>query len=194
MCKICWNSVQEFHVFLERIEEAQKKWKPKGHCGIDANVKNEGINLEATEILYPITKSEIKEEKEERMHEDDSPRNLAESCIDVVKDSCSSTSSSEEYIVAKPKRKRIRKKKSDPIKVKENKEKMDKEDQEIRDFYAMICEFCTSEVFGNITEAREHYRLKHKQIGYLKCCDRKFFNRPRLMDHIALHKNPDAFK
>ncbi|XP_073828340.1 uncharacterized protein isoform X2 [Musca autumnalis] len=55
------------------------------------------------------------------------------------------------------------------------------------------CDLCpvTATNFNNL---REHFREVHKTRCYIKCCDRKFYRRCVLMDHIRLHINPETHK
>lgn len=67
------------------------------------------------------------------------------------------------------------------------------EDSLIREYFAMACELCGTE-FQTLLDARVHYRTKHQKTGYLACCNKRFFYRGGLIDHISVHLNPEAFK
>ncbi|KNC32011.1 Transcription factor grauzone [Lucilia cuprina] len=41
---------------------------------------------------------------------------------------------------------------------------------------------------------KTHYRLEHQTLGYAMCCNKKFYNRGPLADHLRVHKNPNYFK
>lgn len=43
-------------------------------------------------------------------------------------------------------------------------------------------------------QALLHYSEQHNVEGYIKCCERKFYTESSVSDHIAFHKDPDAFK
>ena len=57
----------------------------------------------------------------------------------------------------------------------------------------IVCDICKTD-FDTFAGLREHFAGIHKQRGYVVCCNKKFFNRTRLADHIHSHLNPDHFK
>lgn len=73
------------------------------------------------------------------------------------------------------------------------KEKKEKEDELIREYVNMTCAFC-SFVSKTFNEANNHSKKVHKRRAYLMCCSRKIYRRSIALEHIATHKNPDAFK
>lgn len=75
----------------------------------------------------------------------------------------------------------------------ERSRKRKEEDSLIRDYFSMVCEICSYQ-FTTFLEARGHYRGAHQKAGYLACCNKRFFYRGGLIDHISVHRNPDAFK
>lgn len=60
-------------------------------------------------------------------------------------------------------------------------------------FKDIICELCKTH-FETFAVLRQHFTKAHKQKGYVICCNKKFFNRTRLVDHIHFHLNPDHLK
>ena len=60
-------------------------------------------------------------------------------------------------------------------------------------FKDIVCDLCETS-FENFPALRQHFSVTHKQKGYVICCNKKFFNRTRLVDHIHTHLNPDHFK
>ncbi|KAM7347057.1 uncharacterized protein ACRADG_006724 [Cochliomyia hominivorax] len=57
----------------------------------------------------------------------------------------------------------------------------------------LICDIC-SESAPNYDTLRSHFKQKHKTRFYIKCCERKFFRRCVLVNHIQLHINPETHK
>ena len=57
----------------------------------------------------------------------------------------------------------------------------------------IVCDLCNTN-FETFAALRQHFAGVHKQWGYVVCCNKKFFNRTRLVDHIHSHFNPDLFK
>lgn len=56
------------------------------------------------------------------------------------------------------------------------------------------CDLCPDRTATNFNALREHFREIHKTRCYIKCCDRKFYRRCVLMEHISLHINPETHK
>lgn len=70
--------------------------------------------------------------------------------------------------------------------IQRRRERIDMENQQIRNFFRMNCELCDL-TFYTMKEATMHYRKQHKQAGYLVCCDKRFFRRCLALDHINHH-------
>lgn len=66
------------------------------------------------------------------------------------------------------------------------------QDESIREFFQMHCEQCDTR-FEVLRDAILHYRYEHGRRGYLKCCDKRFFNRTMMLDHMKHHRDPKAF-
>lgn len=89
-------------------------------------------------------------------------------------------------------RKNIDEKLPDHLKVRTSKEKSD---AQIKEFVNLICDICKSSTqFNSFKELQEHFNSEHNQRGYVECCDKKFYRKDRLMNHITNHIYPDAFK
>lgn len=59
--------------------------------------------------------------------------------------------------------------------------------------FDLKCDECPIE-FHALNEAQAHYLTEHNQNrGYLKCCDMKLREDHMVKEHIAYHKNPDAY-
>lgn len=89
-------------------------------------------------------------------------------------------------------RKNIDEKLPDHLKVRTSKEQSD---AQIKEFVNLNCDICkTATQFNSFKELQEHFNLEHNQRGYVECCDKKFYRKDRLMNHITNHIYPDAFK
>lgn len=55
------------------------------------------------------------------------------------------------------------------------------------------CDLCP-ETATSFDSLRTHFREVHNIRFYIKCCDRKFYRRCILVDHIRLHVDPDTHK
>ncbi|GAB0099162.1 hypothetical protein DMENIID0001_150080 [Sergentomyia squamirostris] len=65
--------------------------------------------------------------------------------------------------------------------------------KKIEEFFRMECELC-EESFRKFAGLRSHYRKVHNRRGYVVCCGVKLNHTLKILDHLNLHKNPDAFK
>lgn len=62
------------------------------------------------------------------------------------------------------------------------------------EYFQMNCDLCMHQ-FGSWTDARTHYLDKHNVLKpFIRCCNRKFFLRSRIIEHINWHVDPSAFQ
>lgn len=66
-------------------------------------------------------------------------------------------------------------------------------DRVIAEHFQIECDICQIPL-ENFVALREHFKVEHKRRGYVRCCQRAFFTRSVLVDHIYGHINPDHFK
>lgn len=70
-----------------------------------------------------------------------------------------------------------------------------KGDAQIREFVSLCCDICEKRPqFDTFKKLQFHYESKHECRGYVNCCEKKFYRKDRLMNHIINHINPEAFK
>lgn len=62
------------------------------------------------------------------------------------------------------------------------------DDQRIRETANMKCDICL-ELMDSLRDAKAHFKLMHGLDGYLVCCERKFRQRCRLVEHVNTHYN-----
>lgn len=80
----------------------------------------------------------------------------------------------------------------DHLKVRTSKEKSD---AQIKEFVNLVCDICkNSTQFNSFKELQEHFKWEHNQRGYVECCDKKFYRKDRMINHITNHIDPSAFK
>ncbi|XP_040152768.1 transcription factor grauzone-like [Anopheles arabiensis] len=61
------------------------------------------------------------------------------------------------------------------------------EDEELlRKHFHLGCEKCPFKA-ETVAALFHHYRLDHQTPGYVECCNRKFFRRARLLEHLGAH-------
>jgi hypothetical protein len=63
------------------------------------------------------------------------------------------------------------------------------DDQKIRETANMFCDTCSAP-FESLRDARIHYKQAHNiSEGYIVCCQRKFKQKCRLVEHVNTHYN-----
>ncbi|XP_055536249.1 transcription factor grauzone-like isoform X2 [Wyeomyia smithii] len=70
--------------------------------------------------------------------------------------------------------------------------KLDEENKKIREFFTMKCDICL-ETFVTFDRLQRHTRKQHNSRGSIKCCNRVFYKKCRIIDHINFHLNPGRF-
>uniref|UniRef100_A0AAG5DEF3 Transcription factor grauzone n=1 Tax=Anopheles atroparvus TaxID=41427 RepID=A0AAG5DEF3_ANOAO len=69
----------------------------------------------------------------------------------------------------------------------EDLEKQIEDDRRILEFFKFECELCAASL-ENLACLQVHYRREHSMKGYIRCCDKQFYRRFQLLDHIAAHE------
>jgi hypothetical protein len=62
------------------------------------------------------------------------------------------------------------------------------DDQRIKETARMYCDVC-HESLESLRDAKAHYKASHGTEGYLICCERRFKQRCRLVEHVNTHYN-----
>jgi hypothetical protein len=67
--------------------------------------------------------------------------------------------------------------------------------QRAADNCKMQCDICST-VFHEWADVASHFKSKHQQKGYVLCicCNKRFYQKLRLLGHVEVRLNPDAFK
>uniref|UniRef100_A0A4Y0BPF8 Transcription factor grauzone n=1 Tax=Anopheles funestus TaxID=62324 RepID=A0A4Y0BPF8_ANOFN len=60
-------------------------------------------------------------------------------------------------------------------------------DKRIQEFFKFQCEICSLPM-ENFSYLQVHYRREHGTKGYIRCCEKLFYRRFQLLDHIAAHQ------
>uniref|UniRef100_A0A182JY45 Transcription factor grauzone n=1 Tax=Anopheles christyi TaxID=43041 RepID=A0A182JY45_9DIPT len=56
----------------------------------------------------------------------------------------------------------------------------------LREHFHLGCEKCPYKS-ESVPDLFQHYRQEHQTPGYVECCNRKFFRRARLLEHLGAH-------
>lgn len=63
----------------------------------------------------------------------------------------------------------------------------------LADYFQMNCDLCMHR-FSSWSDARSHYLNRHNNLKpFLRCCNRKYFLRNRIIEHIIWHVDPSSF-
>ncbi|ETN66449.1 hypothetical protein AND_001765 [Anopheles darlingi] len=73
------------------------------------------------------------------------------------------------------------------VKTRTRREADRKADQEIKKFYKLECEIC-SIAQSDFTKLLAHYQSQHGTRGYMRCCNKQFFYRHAIVEHIENHR------
>lgn len=180
ICRICWSKVDSFHQFYIEVKLT--------HDNLNSTISANTIDVKS-EFSGEVEVNDFLNTEEPTLSDDEEA-------------SQHSSTSPEPVVIHK---KRGRKKKSittvSAVEIQETEStkqeeanKRNEEDQRIREFYNLKCDLCSNKS-DTFIEVRAHYRIEHKQRrGYLSCCNRKFFYRGEILEHMHWHLNPEAFK
>uniref|UniRef100_A0A182NM80 C2H2-type domain-containing protein n=1 Tax=Anopheles dirus TaxID=7168 RepID=A0A182NM80_9DIPT len=86
----------------------------------------------------------------------------------------------------RPRKGEVRETKQSHTSPKRKYKSMDETNQRLREFYDMKCEIC-DEKLDSFTALKNHYYKQHQVQGYIKCCERTFHSRYRLLEHLSKH-------
>uniref|UniRef100_A0A182MM09 C2H2-type domain-containing protein n=1 Tax=Anopheles culicifacies TaxID=139723 RepID=A0A182MM09_9DIPT len=57
----------------------------------------------------------------------------------------------------------------------------------IQDYFKLECEICSASL-ESFKSVQDHYREVHNTVGFVRCCDKQYFIRSYLVDHIGAHQ------
>lgn len=66
------------------------------------------------------------------------------------------------------------------------------DDQRIKETARMYCDIC-QESLESLRDAKSHFKAIHGAEGYLVCCNRRFKQRCRLVEHVNTHYNMSSY-
>ncbi|XP_037820596.1 transcription factor grauzone-like [Lucilia sericata] len=78
--------------------------------------------------------------------------------------------------------------------VKNENNSRNKNDEFLADYgFVLACGIC-NDILDSFSSLKIHFREKHNTVAYAMCCNKKFYRRDVLVDHLNVHKDPDYFK
>jgi len=177
----------------------RKQLPPEDATGINSSEFKavlEQINLNEIKIEFPeadLSIADVLEDQEEHNMSDYLQQSVCESDADEMVDvpiqkRARKTKTKKRRCVTKSKV--VRKVKTEGV---HNMTKSKEFNDYIRDHYKVQCPVCNEPLDG-FSELLVHARKDHNQRGYAVCCNRKFWKRGVLVDHLRRHQDPDLFK
>ena len=168
ICHNCWMNIDSFHEFYTLVENNYADNFDKENC-----IEEDVLKTEDDLIIYEISEKEEKEFiQDEIIKEEQQCSQNDETVTEWL------TEEIQSYI---PKRK---------IEIQSFSSDINDtaDDQRIRETANMFCDIC-SEPLESLRDAKAHYKHIHQAEGYLMCCNRKFRQRCRLVEHVNTHYN-----
>ncbi|XP_070496059.1 zinc finger protein OZF-like [Chironomus tepperi] len=169
VCHNCWYNIDSFHEFFTLVAN---------NYGMEPNIKYDvgSLDVEDTDalktedlIVYEIDAKDDKEIFDENLIKEETSE-LDETITEWI---------SEEHPQYTPKTK---------FDLQYFNENDTADDQRIRETANMLCDLCSIPI-ESLRDAKSHFKHAHQMEGYLMCCNRKFRQRCRLVEHVNTHYN-----
>lgn len=204
VCESCKETLVVFYEYAEQVSKNQAL-KPTAIKQEPEDETTEWDSRVAVEMLCEVAKTErskLKVVSENESEDDENDAEFDDTDYVYKADDSEEDTEEEKFVieeVKKPKRKYTPRKGAPPAKkgnvcrtTPEAKEKAAADEQKLLQQCELTCDLC-DEPQENFLALLKHFKAIHNQRGYYKCCDKKFFKRCWMMEHIQLHLNPDTF-
>ncbi|XP_058832120.1 transcription factor grauzone-like isoform X2 [Topomyia yanbarensis] len=199
VCQTCLHTISEFYTYSQQVRANQESLSVKIESNVEP-IKTEPFGFFENDLKI----SKVKEEEhmslkcgnsshEDEQYEPSSGESMDESLSEFSEESTtnqrriagktSADRTAQVGLEQKPKKKRI----------KFTKETIEQQDQQIQEFFKMICDLC-GELGESFHALLDHFQIVHGKRGYVMCCKKKLFNRRYLLEHMTFHNNPNAFQ
>ncbi|XP_055625545.1 transcription factor grauzone-like [Toxorhynchites rutilus septentrionalis] len=200
ICQVCSSKVDEFHSFHEtvRLNQDQLKATP-----VNVSVPQ---YVDIKQELSPCAASQNDESLASNASDSNEENDMIVEVgmLPTQEDLKDELSESEEDEDRRPLR-RKRKQRAAKLKTfakmkqarkndlhKDKNEKVSEDNKKIQEFFTISCEFC-SEEFDSFDRLQKHTRKSHNSRGSLTCCNRVFYKKCKIIEHIDSHLNPNQF-
>ncbi|XP_055378833.1 transcription factor grauzone-like [Condylostylus longicornis] len=211
ICETCWNVIKNFHILYEEVEKKHKNLNllKKDLAKFDDNdefqIKHEYKSLtlnKSVDDLQPFNSDNVHISapnfhwEEIKCKDEENSTDGFVSIEETDQLNCQNRKKLKKKVTPTA-RKKTSKKATPEAKQKSSAEKtgnrFHEEDKMITNFIKMACDICSKEE-RNFSNLKRHFKSVHNENGYVICCNKKFFKRSWLVDHIGKHLNPESFK
>ncbi|XP_058444476.1 transcription factor grauzone-like [Malaya genurostris] len=199
LCQQCWSKIDEFHKFYSEVERVHVRqlqpiqWlnvkiEPSEQVSASAetyehNLQNSPETADTKTCMKIETDLDISDDQHGDYNEDDDDYDAMPAYSDNEgSTNINDVSDSNETIQKRKKPARIRKRPPQPV-----------SDQFIAEHVNLECDTCSLK-FISFTDLQKHSTEQHGKLAYVFCCDFKFCRKPRLIDHLLYHLNPNQFQ
>ncbi|XP_058833769.1 transcription factor grauzone-like [Topomyia yanbarensis] len=183
LCQQCWGKIDEFHKFYCEVERVHtRQLQPIQWL----NVKEEP--LERVDALSTSSTEDVKNDDEASLESDSEQNSKEKQTDDPVNDG--------PRIRKRKISQRGRKRTStgNPLgRPSQSWQKELKDEDFISQNINLECDTCATKC-SSFQDLQRHSLTKHDKRAYVFCCGLKFCRRPRLVDHIQFHLNPEQFR
>ncbi|KFB44561.1 AGAP005481-PA-like protein [Anopheles sinensis] len=191
VCQGCQTTVTDFYTYSQQVQANQEQ------LAIEIDQKVEITPVESVKI-EPTTSIDFldTENAEQTVEPSESVlvKNEPSEGEKTESDDYIDSFSDEEFTNSRQKRGRPNRKAKRAYKTKskvkpeaDSLAKQQEKDQRIKDFFTLECEVCSAPL-EDFAQLQEHYQQVHGTRGYIRCCNKQFFHRYTLLDHIAVHR------
>uniref|UniRef100_A0A1I8P7I8 C2H2-type domain-containing protein n=1 Tax=Stomoxys calcitrans TaxID=35570 RepID=A0A1I8P7I8_STOCA len=223
ICSDCWRELNGFHEFYTRVENAHNNkplflkseidplvedrdrydfcvLQPEIEMDLHAQIKVDYGEVSDVQTCTAPALMDEDQHSDNESHNDSDSQNDTESTknknndvLDITNDSGlkpHNKSDLEEHIfsMTRPTKKMNKIDNSYVPKM-----ELSQYDEFLKKHFEMKCAICQKK-FDKFSLLCNHYSSAHNGQGYAVCCDKKFFRRLDLIDHINYHLNPEYFK
>ncbi|XP_035904468.1 zinc finger protein 26-like [Anopheles stephensi] len=199
VCQQCESTVSEFYTYSQQVQANQKQLRLASGTGntsksaasikVEPDLQIELLQREPSEEPLGIECVVVKEEFGKNISPEESEPESE--CSFVGDDGDGDDDDGDDDAITTRRRGRGRRSAAGDRKAnnstKDQKARLQEKDEKIKEFYTLECEIC-SILLDNFVQLQEHYQLVHDTRGYLRCCNKQFFHRYTLLDHIAVHR------
>ncbi|EAT34176.1 AAEL013562-PA [Aedes aegypti] len=195
ICAHCLFKIDDFHEFTETVRQNQEQLKAR-EAILAQNIKVEPTvaNEDPAEVKEPsiAIKSETFNDEPPVETIPVQVEHGEARVVSVDSNQCIVQSHQDETLQFKIEfeEPEIPRDKESPV---EEIDKTEKEDRLIREFFSLNCETC-SESFDSFSQLKQHTTVVHDKKLVIRCCNKDLTRRYYVLDHIALHLNPNHFQ